>query len=151
MKVFIQQNAFENVVCQMAAICSPPYFVNSSPSTAAYMHQGTGSALVQIMACRLDGARPLSKPMPTYGQLDTKEHISIKFYLKFIYFHSRKCIWTCCLPKWQPFCPGGSELKGWQMTTCQNTGGKDTVSGAVRTHSLLLHVFLYIRQFLPRN
>ena len=26
------------------------------------------------------------------------------FCLKFIYFHSRKCIWICRLQKWQPFC-----------------------------------------------
>ena len=53
-----------------------------------------GPAFVQIMACRLDSAKPLSEPMPTYCQLEPKEHISIKFYLKFKYFHSRKCIWT---------------------------------------------------------
>ena len=26
-------------------------------------------------------------------------------------FHSRKCIWKCHLVKWQPFCPGGNELR----------------------------------------
>ena len=71
--------------------------VNSSPPCAAYMHQWTGSALVQIMACRLDGAKPLSELMLTYYQLDPKEHISMKFYLKFKCFHSRKCIWKCHL------------------------------------------------------
>ena len=124
---------------------------NSSPPTATYMLQGTGSALVQTMACsvgnshrsacprpttleedreilvdftlilclwfeihgmrtynfltefqtlmawRLDGAKPLAEPMLTYCQLDPKEHISMKLYLKFEYFHLRKCIWACCL------------------------------------------------------
>ena len=43
---------------------------NSSPPSAAYMRQWVGSALIQIMACRLFGARPLSKQMLGYCQLD---------------------------------------------------------------------------------
>ena len=38
------------------------------------------------MACRLDGAKPLSEQMLTYYQLGPKKHISINFYLKFKYF-----------------------------------------------------------------
>ena len=34
-----------------------PYIFNSSPSSAAFMQQWIGSALVQIMACRLFGAK----------------------------------------------------------------------------------------------
>ena len=33
-----------------------PGHINSSPRDAAYMCQWTGSALVQVMACRLSGA-----------------------------------------------------------------------------------------------
>ena len=40
--------------------------VNSSPLSARYMRQWTGAALVQIMACRLFGTMPLSKPMLGY-------------------------------------------------------------------------------------
>ena len=36
----------------------------------AYMRQWNGSALVQIMACRLSSAKPLSKAMLGYYQLD---------------------------------------------------------------------------------
>ena len=43
---------------------------NSSTPRAAYMHQQIGSALVQLMACGLLGAQPLSKPMLGYCQLD---------------------------------------------------------------------------------
>ena len=57
------------------------------PPSAAYMSQRIGWALVQIMACRQSGAKPLSEFMLTYYQLDPKEHISIKFYLKLKYFH----------------------------------------------------------------
>ena len=49
------------------------------------------------MACHQDNAKPLSEPMLTYCQFDLKEHISMKFYLKFKYFHSGKCVWKCRL------------------------------------------------------
>ena len=55
----------------------------SSPPIAAYMRQGTGSALVQVMACRLFGAEPLTEPMLVYCQLDSSEQISVKFESKF--------------------------------------------------------------------
>ena len=42
------------------------YEFNSSPPSAAYMRQWTGSILVQIMACRLVGAKPLSEPILKY-------------------------------------------------------------------------------------
>ena len=37
--------------------------LNSSPPSATYMHQCISSALLQIMVCRLFGAKPLPKPM----------------------------------------------------------------------------------------
>ena len=67
--------------------------VNSSPPNAAYMRQWIGSALVQIMACRLFGAKPLSKPTLGYCQLNPKEQTSVKFSPKYKISHSRKCIW----------------------------------------------------------
>ena len=54
-------------------------FVNSSPPSDAYIRQWTGSALIQIMACRLFGAKPLSKPMHGYWQLDPKEQSQWNF------------------------------------------------------------------------
>ena len=52
---------------------------NSSPPSAAYVHQWIGSALVQIMACCLFGIKPLSKTMLDYCQLNPQEQISVKF------------------------------------------------------------------------
>ena len=52
------------------------YLSNSSPPVVTYMCQWIGSALVQIMACRLFGAKPLSKPMLGYCQLDPQENFS---------------------------------------------------------------------------
>ena len=49
------------------------------PPTDAYMRQPIGSALVQIMACRLVGAKPLSKPMLVYYELDPQEQTSVIF------------------------------------------------------------------------
>ena len=73
------------------------------------MRRWTGSALVQIMACRLSGAKPLSEPVLTNCQLDPKEHIWLKFYLKFKYFISRKCDWTNRLRNGGHFVHGGDE------------------------------------------
>ena len=46
------------------------YTFNSSPPSAANMRQWIRSALLQIMAHHLIGAKPLSKPMPGYCWLD---------------------------------------------------------------------------------
>ena len=83
--------------------CCP---LKSSPPSAAYMRQWSGSAFVQDMACRLFGTKPLPESMLAYCQLDSWEQISVKFEFEFYRFHSRKCIWNCRLPRWRPFCPG---------------------------------------------
>ena len=46
------------------------YQINSSPPSAAYMRQWIRWVLIKKMACRLYGAKPLSKPMLRYCQLD---------------------------------------------------------------------------------
>ena len=74
-----------------------------SPHSAAYMRQRIGLALFQIMASRLFGAKPLSKAMFGYCQLDHKEQTSVKCQSKFQLFNSIKCIWKCRLPKWRPY------------------------------------------------
>ena len=71
--------------------------VNSLRPSDAYMHPQTTSSLVQIMACHLFGAKPLSELMMVYCQLDPKEPISMKFYLKIKSFQSTKYMWKCCL------------------------------------------------------
>ena len=44
------------------------------------------------MACHLFGAKPLSKPMLGYCQLDPLEQTSVKFSPKYKTFHSQICI-----------------------------------------------------------
>ena len=109
--IFIGENIFEGTMCNV----TPSYFsplnksgkltvfqniffqincmVTSSCPSDAYMCQWIGSVLVQIMACQLFGAKPLSKPMLSYCQLDPKEQTSVKFQSKYKNFHSWKCIW----------------------------------------------------------
>ena len=54
---------------KIAATSHMGQWVNSSPPSTAFMHQWIRSALVQIMACCLYAAKPLSKPMLGYCQL----------------------------------------------------------------------------------
>ena len=63
---------------------------------------GNGLLPVQYQAITWTNAALLS-----IGLLGT---ISVKLEPWFYHFHLRKCIWKCCLPKWQPICPGGDEL-----------------------------------------
>ena len=44
---------------------------NLSPPSAAYIHQWTRSALVQVTACRQTSDKPLPEPMLTYCELDS--------------------------------------------------------------------------------
>ena len=57
------------------------------------MRRWTRLALVQIMACRLSGAKPSSKPVLGYCQLEPWEQTPVKCLSKCKTFHSRKCIW----------------------------------------------------------
>ena len=64
------------------------YTINSYPPNVTYMRQRTGSALVQIMACRLFGAKPLREQLLAYCQLDSWEQISLKFESEFYHFRN---------------------------------------------------------------
>ena len=89
---------------------SSSYIINSSPPSAPYICQLIGSALVQIMACRLFGAKPLSKPLLGYCQLDPKEQIQWSFNQNTkLFIHENAS--EISSAKWWPFCPGGDGLK----------------------------------------
>ena len=45
------QKCIENLICKLSATFSMEQWINSSPPSAAYMHQWIGSTLVQAMAC----------------------------------------------------------------------------------------------------
>ena len=56
------------------------------------MHQWTGLLLVQVMACRLFGAKPTTELILLYRYLDSWDHVSVKFEFELYHFHTRKCI-----------------------------------------------------------
>ena len=76
------------------------------------------------MVCCLFGSNPLSEPVMVYYQLDSKENISVIFYLKFKSFQSRKCkIWKYHLQKLWQSCLGLSVFigdKSWPESMLTN-------------------------------
>ena len=131
--LFIHENAFKNVVCEMVAILSRGRWVkdkstrivgsvmaarvrcpiNSSSPSAAYTRQWTESALVQVMACCLFGAKPLPETMQTYCQLDPSlgTNFSYFFFIEILTFSFKKMHLKMLCAKWQPFCRGRDGLK----------------------------------------
>ena len=74
--------------------------INSSPPSAAYIHQWTGSALVKVMACHLYGTKPyvdLLSIVPL-GTNISEIWIGIQSF-SFMKMHLRMLS-----VKWQPFC-----------------------------------------------
>ena len=69
---------YENHTKSISNFYASMISINLSPPGAAYMRKWIGWALVQIMACRLYGTKPLSKPMLGYCQLNPKEQTSVK-------------------------------------------------------------------------
>ena len=69
--------------------------VNLLRPSDAYMRQKKIPTLLQITACRLFGVKSLPEPMLPCCLLDHKEHNSMKFCLKLLRFHWRKCPWKC--------------------------------------------------------
>ena len=61
-------------------ICHP---LNSSSSSAEYICKLIGLALVQVMACRLFGTKPLPKPMLAYCKFDSWQQTSVTFEAKY--------------------------------------------------------------------
>ena len=99
----------QSVSCHWAIKSHPCRLgVNSSPPIATYMRQWTGSSLVQVMACRMYGAKPLPEPKLPYCQLDSWKQ---KWNLNpnSILFIQENDIWKC-LPKWRPIC---AWIWGW--------------------------------------
>ena len=62
-------NKFENYYITVTFFISQRVNIDSSPPSAADMRQWIGTALVQVMVCRLFGAKPLPEPVLTYCQL----------------------------------------------------------------------------------
>ena len=73
---------------------------NSLRPSGTYMHQWKGTSLVQLMACRLSGVKPLSEPMLVYFQLEPYIEILIEIQT----FLFKKMHLKRSSEKWRPFC-----------------------------------------------
>ena len=78
------------------------------------MRQWIGSASFQIMACRLFGTKPLSKPMLGFVNSTFRNNFSEILIVIHIFSFKKMHLKTSSM-KWQPFWPGGDELT--QITT----------------------------------
>ena len=91
----------------MVLIMINQYWFNSSPSSAAYMRQWIGSALVQIMAIRRQAIIWTNVGILLIGPLGTNfTEISIEI----LTFSFKKMRLKVSPAKQRPFCPGGDEL-----------------------------------------
>ena len=75
------------------------------------MRRWTGSALVQVMACRISGAKPLPVPTLPPCQLCPWEQ-TLKFKSKLKKIHSWKCVWNCRLRAGGHFVQGQGPVAG---------------------------------------
>ena len=82
------------------------------------MHQWFGSAVVQIMACRLFGAKLISKPNLGYCQLDPLGIIFTWVLIKIKSCLSWKCIWNYRLRNCGHFVGGGGGGGGLKQACC---------------------------------
>ena len=107
MVYYILQTMCKPYTALLASFCCRIRRLTHLPLVPHICVSAFGSALFQVMACRLFDVKPLPEPLLAYYQLDLWEQMSVKFESKVYHFHSRKCIWSCRLPKWWPFCTGG--------------------------------------------
>ena len=108
--------------------------INSSCPGAAYMRQWGRTALAQVMACRLLDTKPLPEPMLIYCQLEPSGQLSMKIESQFLHFHSRICVWKCCLRN-------GSHLVQGRWVNIQSATSANmshTPLTALQPHSLWL-------------
>ena len=81
-----------------------PQWVNSALPSTAYIRWWTESTLVQVMACCLFGAKPLTEPIRTYCQLNIEKKNTVKYesaYKMFIQknaFENAVCVMAAIFP-----------------------------------------------------
>ena len=82
------------------------------------------------MACRLDGAKPLSEPMLEYCWLDPWVNLS-EILIEIYTFSFKKMHLKMSSENWRPFCPGLNVLSGLQYEAPQLTFYNDNWSSHV--------------------
>ena len=74
--IFLLDNdVFVSILITAMNILCYENWTHPPPPSAAYIRRWTGSALVQVMTCRLSGAKPWPEPILPHCQLDTWEQI----------------------------------------------------------------------------
>ena len=101
-------HTYENHGWRYMYLCTP-YF-NSSPPSAPYMRQWIGSALVQIMTCRLFGAKPSFKPMLGLVNWTLRNKLKWNFNQNTVNVSFKKLHLKISSTKRRPFYPGGDGL-----------------------------------------
>ena len=102
---------------------------NSSPPSAAYMRQWIRSALVQIMVCRLFGAKPLSNQCWVIVNWNLRNKLQWNFdQIKNLSFMKMRL--QISSAKWLPFCPGGDELMDHGINSLMQKRCDETVQRA---------------------
>ena len=87
------------------------------------MRQSSGSALIQIMACRLFDTKPLSEPALVYNKsIGTLGTTFSEMLIASHIFSLKKMHLNISSVNWWPCCPGGNELTPWGwnkwLTSC---------------------------------
>ena len=90
-----------------------------SPPSAAYMRQWTGSALIQIMACRLFGANSDDYINQCWDIVNWTLRNKLRWnFHQNTKFPSRKCIWKYRLRNGGHFVPGEVKPSIWRASVC---------------------------------
>ena len=110
---------FDSRVCKSwreMVITPPTHPLHTHTHTsAAYMRRWTVSALVQVLTCRLFGAKSILEPMLNYCQFNPQEHASVKCETKYKTFHSWIYIWKCRLRNGGHFVQGEISYIIWML------------------------------------
>ena len=124
-----------------------PQWVNWSPPSAAYMRQWIRSALVQLTACRLFGAKPLPEQMLGYYQLDPEENkLQWNFYQNTELFIQENAFEKVCEYGGHIVQAGGDELRGGNMNSVVRLPNifQDAVNSLRPSYAIWLHTFVKI-------
>ena len=91
------------------------------------MRQWTGSALVQIMACRLFGTKPLPEPLLASCKLHRPGNKFSEILIKIQNFSVTKKHLKISSAKWRLFCPGvdGTNTNSYPCQMWWNLQGRD--------------------------
>ena len=100
---------------------------NTLMQSNAYIRQGTMLPLVQIMACRLFGAKPLSETMLSYCWLDHWVQTLLKRESKSTNFPSGKCIWKYRLQNIGHFISVPPPSVGWVVSSASASACSPTM------------------------